>query len=205
MYNLIDVKKDTSYIHLISEIEKDAIGSSHRNRKNYIDLETVISKFLSYEILLDENDKLIAASGLQVYPGNSGRVASRTYIMSDYRKQAGGRLQLSEDIFVPYEVEVAKEHGLDAVFFTIELLRRRNAVSRFCKNLQRNNLNFTLYPQMINTCRKYISNGIECTNYEQPCWQNAGVLELTGELTLPTMSVAEYNDRYYDDEVNRLK
>jgi hypothetical protein len=201
---LIDVKQFPVYLPLLKKIEEDAVATHHRNSKNYYNLEQVVDSFLSYELLIDQNGELVASSGLQLYPNNTGRVASRTYTMSKYRKNSGASLPFSENMFVPYEIEVAKQHNLQAVFFTVELLRRRNAVKRFCKNLQSKGLNFNMHHDMVNTCRKYVSNGEECINYEQPCWQNAGVCEITGPLLLPTMSVQEYKDRYYNEEVNRL-
>lgn len=202
--NLINIKEFPSYLSLLKNIEEDAINSNHRNSRNYINLADTIKNFISYEILITDSGDIVAASGLQLYPDNLGRVASRTYTMSSYRKLSGSSLPFSEDIFVPYELNIAKQHNLQAVFFTIELLRRRNAVKRFCKNLQRKGLNFYPHPDMVNTCRKYIANGQECVNYEQPCWQNAGVYEITGPLLLPTLPIDEYKTRYYKEELNRL-
>jgi hypothetical protein len=206
---LVDVIKNPEYTYLLSEIEKDSTLYKHRNSKNYSSLsEMVKNSFISYELLLDDHTgEVIAGSGLQKYTDTLARVASRTYIMSKYRKPSGAALPICESIFVPYEISIAKEHGICKVFFSIELYRRRNAVRRFCKNLKQYGMEFTIHPDMINTCRMYISNGIPTVNQQQPCWQNAAfytIIESNNTTELPSMPVEEYITRYYSEEKRRL-
>jgi hypothetical protein len=197
----VDVLKKPMYFDYLTQIEQDAQNYPHRNSNNYINLIDNIKKnFLSYEIIIDDFDNVIAGSGLKLYD-NCGRCASLTYITFKNRRKFGSNLLLSEDIFVPYEIEVAKAHNLDCVFFTIELLRRRNAVKKFIKNLKNKGINFELFPHMVNTCRKIHNNHI---NYEQPCWQNAAVQILKKDLNLDTMSIKDYKTKYYKQEKNRL-
>jgi hypothetical protein len=206
---LVDVIKNPEYTYLLSEIEKNSALDQHRNSKNYSSLsEMVKNSFISYELLLDEQSgEVVAGSGLQKYTSTLARVASRTYIMQKYRKPSGAALPICESIFVPYEISIAKEHGIHKVFFSIELYRRRNAVRRFCKNLMQYGMEFTMHPDMINTCRMYISNGNPTINQQQPCWQNGAfytIIESNETTTLPSISVEEYVERYYSEEKYRL-
>lgn len=205
---LVDVIKNPEYMHLISSIENSALEDEHRNSKNYSSLTDMIqNSFVSYELLLNDDGEVIAGSGLQRYSSNLGRVASRTYIMPKYRKHSGSTLPLCEGIFVPYEISVAREHGIHKVFFSIELYRRRNAIKRFCKNLISYGLEFIVHPEMVNTCRLYMNNGVPTVNQQQPCWQNAAfytIRESSETTVLPTISIDEYKSRYYEEEKSRL-
>jgi hypothetical protein len=203
--SLIDIKISKEHDYLLDQIENDALTNYHRNSKNYVNIRNSLDNFLSYELLIDKQHNVIASSGLQKYSDGQARLASRTYTMSAYRKNSGASLPVSENIFVPYEIDVAKKHHQRIVFFSIELLRRRNAVNRFCKNLNNNGLNFKIHPNMINTCRRYISNGVETVNQEQSCWQNVAYLSFDdSELTLPSIEVSEYHSKYYISELSRL-
>lgn len=205
---LVDVIKNPEYMHLISSIETSAVEDHHRNSKNYSSLIDMIEKsFISYELILSDDGDVIAGSGLQRYNNTLARVASRTYIMPKYRKQSGSTLPLCEGIFVPYEIAIAKEYGIHQVFFSIELYRRRNAIKRFCKNLMKYGLHFTVHPDMVNTCRLYMNNGVPTVNQQQPCWQNAAfhtIIESGETITLPTLTIDEYTSRYYEEEKSRL-
>ena len=202
---IIDVKIQEDRIDLLDQIEQDASLTQHRNSKNYINLKNNLDNFLSYELLVDRNSNVIASSGLQKYQDRQCRVASRTYTVSKYRKSGGSSLQFSENIFLPYEIEVAKKHDQRLVFFSIELLRRRNSVNRFCRNLNNLGMNFKIHPNMINTCRQYLKLGIATVNEEQSCWQNAAYLSFDGSaISLPTMDVSDYRFKFYSAELSRL-
>lgn len=197
----VDIIKNPNYFHYLHQIEQDSKKWPHRNSKNYVNLiDTVKENFLSYEIVIDDFDNVIAGSGLKLYD-KDGRCASLTYITYKNRKKFGSNLLLSEDVFVPYEIEIAKANNLNCVFFTIELLRRRNAVKKFIKNLRAKGIDFTLFPHMVNTCKKLYNNH---NNYEQPCWQNAAVKILKKDLSLNTMSIKDYKTKFYQQEKNRL-
>lgn len=197
----IDIIKNPEYSFYLDQIEKDAYVSTHRNRNNYLNIKKSLAKFLSYEIIINDNDEVVAASGLKLYV-NEARAASLTYITSKFRKKnLNNNLLLSEEVFVPYEVEVAKKNNVKGIFFSIELYRRRNAIKKFCKNLAKRGIFFNLYPKMVNTCRKY---NISTINMEQPCWQNIAVHETYNTITLPTMSLQEYKKNYITEEKLRL-
>ena len=197
----IDIIKNPEYSFYLDQIEQDAYVSTHRNRKNYLNLKKTLTKFLSYELIINDNNEVVAASGLKLY-NNEARTASLTYITSKFRKKnLNNHLLLSEEVFVPYEIEVAKSNNVKGIFFSIELFRRRNALKKFCKNLAKQGVFFYVYPNMVNTCRKY---NVSTINMEQPCWQNIAVHKTYNIIDLPEMPIKEYKKRYLKQEKLRL-
>ena len=63
---LVDLKLDTNPVHLenLSKLTKwIEDNEDHRNKTNYINLESMVPEFDSFELLYDD-DKIVAFSGL---------------------------------------------------------------------------------------------------------------------------------------------
>ena len=155
---LIDLRKESNNSHLTRLTELTAWirdNEVHRNKKNYINLESTISNFDCFEILYDKN-KIVGFSGLYnngSFPKNIARSCTRTYYHPDYRCKGLNRARWSEKYFIPYEVEKAKEKGYEfvttlkdnAIFVLNNEFEKLNIKRKNEKNIIKNYFNFNTY------------------------------------------------------------
>ena len=224
---LVDLKLDTNPVHLenLSKLTKwIEDNEDHRNKNNYINLESMVPEFDSFELLYDD-DKIVAFSGLHSknyaneYSKNAiARACTRTYYHPDYRCKGLNRARWSEKYFVPYELQVAKNKKHDYVFISIELLMRRRSMEdsvnylnsnyffRYCTTIHK----WILHPDMCNTCRVYNNHGKYIgTTTDVKCWQNVCYTKISDTLLpfeeLPRMSITTYKSQYNNDQLDRIK
>lgn len=215
--NLIDLKNEKNNSHLTRLTELTAWirdNEVHRNKKNYINLESTIVNFDCFEILYDKN-KIVGFSGLynnSQFPKNIARSCTRTYYHPDYRCKGLNRARWSEKYFIPYEIEKAKEKGYDYVFISIELLIRRRSMIDLVNYLNTNNSTghkWILHPEICNTCRTYNNEGTFIgINNDVSCWQNicyANISNTTLPFKLPSISIDEYKKKYHKEQLERIK
>ena len=132
---LVDIIKSKDYVKHLENLQKLCswieVNDTHRNAKNYYNLDAIVDKFDSFEILYDDKN-IVAFSGLwnnRHYPLNTARCSTRTYYHPDYRNKGSSRTaRWSEDWFIPYEVNRAIELGYEYAFISIELLMRRRSM-----------------------------------------------------------------------------
>lgn len=200
--------------HICEWIEQN---ERHRNAKNYYNLDQIVENFDSFEIIYDDQ-KIVAFSGLwnnSSYPSNMARCCTRTYYHPDYRNSGLTRWgddarkeKWSEDWFIPYEEDKARELGYEYAFISIELLVRRRSMQSLIKYLNKTR-NWSMQEQMCNTCRLYSDKGNYIgVNSDITCWQNVCYTPLVdnpSEFDLPRMTIDEYNSTYRNKQKARLK
>lgn len=187
-------------------------NDNHRNAKNYYNLDQVVDKFDSFEIIYDDNN-IVAFSGLWNnghYPNNTVRCSTRTYYHPDYRNRGSKRnVRWSEDWFIPYEVDKAIQLGYEYAFISIELLMRRRSMQDLVNYISKDR-NWILHDNMCNTCRQHNDTGkFIGVNKDSNCWQNVCYTPLKSvihsEFELPNISIAEYNQVYASTQKTRLQ
>ena len=192
-------------------------NDNHRNAKNYYNLDQIVDKFDSFEIIYDDQ-KVVAFSGLWNnghFAKNSVRCCTRTYYMPDYRNNnlthwgdSTRKERWSEDWFIPFEVNKAKELGYEYAFISIELLVRRRSMQSLIKYLNKQRP-WVMHEQMCNTCRQHNDKGTYIgVNQDNTCWQNVCYTKLVDNentLDLPSISIEEYNNKYAVKQKDRLK
>lgn len=202
---IVDLKKTKNIsLHLkklssiIDWIDKNEV---HRNKDNYLNLLEEYKDYDSFELLYDVDD-VVAFSGLYNNErfSNSTRACTRTYYLHKYRSKGSSRPRWSEKYFIPYETKIAKDMNYDYIFISIELLMRRRSMIDLVKNLE----GWNLHEDMINTCPSRYKQ----RHNDVKCWQNVCYKKLSNtndELDLPTMSLDEYEKKFKEDQILRIK
>lgn len=185
----------------------------HRNIDNYQNICEEFNKFDSFELLLNDDRQIVAFSGMYnngSFPDNCARICNRTYYNPDFRSKAR-RVRWSEDYFVPYEIDQAKQLGYEYVFISIELFLRRRALIDIIKYLEKNySWKWKLENRMFNTCRQHNDNGDYIgLNPSHKCYQNVCYTQLVDKplkpFSLPSISIDEYNKVYSNKQHERLR
>ena len=213
---LIDIKKTKDYNYHISNLKQLCnwieVNDNHRNAKNYYNLDAIVDKFDSFEILYDDKN-IVAFSGLWNnghYPTNTARCSTRTYYHPDYRNKGSSRTaRWSEDWFIPYEVNRAIELGYDYAFISIELLMRRRSMQDLIDYISKDGT-WILHEDMCNTCRQHNDAGTYIgVNKDAGCWQNVCYKPLKtpvqASFNLPSISIPEYNKVYAHTQAAKLQ
>lgn len=186
-------------------------NDNHRNAKNYYNLDRIIDKFDSFEIIYDDN-KIVAFSGLwnnNTYPKNIVRACTRTYYHPDYRNSGSSRTaRWSEDWFIPYEVDKAIELGYDYAFISIELLMRRRSMKDLVDYINKDR-EWILHNGMCNTCRQHNDKGTYIgVNKDPGCWQNVCYTPLKttvqASFNLPSITISDYKKDYAHTQKDKL-
>lgn len=211
---IIDVIKSEDYQKHVEDLEKLCTwieqNDNHRNASNYYNLQNLVHKFDSFEIIYDDKN-IVAFSGLWnagTYPSHIARCCTRTYYHPDYRSSTTTRnVRWSEDWFIPYEVNRAKELGYEYAFISIELLMRRRAMQDLINYLDDD---WILHEDMCNTCRQHNDAGNYIgVNKDAGCWQNVCYKPLKtpvqASFNLPSISIPEYNTDYAHTQAAKLQ
>ena len=92
----------------------------------------------------------------------------------------------------PKQVERAKDLGYKCVFWSMQTLASRRAVTRAVNYMS--TYKPTLLPKLYNTCR--IIN--EQVNQSEVCWQNIAIYNFTDdfEFPLPGIEIFDYEKKY---------
>jgi hypothetical protein len=207
---LFDLKKnkDERLFNLLkTEIDKFLV-TDHLLKNNYKNLIDEIDNYLCFNLLIDDG-QVVAFSGLYnnlQFPKNIARALNRLYYAKDYRTnclfpRSTSHRAYSSKYMLPYQVSVAREHGLDGIFVSVENYNRRNKFFKLMELSNKNTgLNFKNLPHMYYTCPKIDHQ----ENAHISCWQNVSWLDLTGNsnFDLPKISIEQWieiygNNTYY--------
>jgi hypothetical protein len=191
IYNILNDKY--WYDRVISSIP-GILQSGHHNALNYENLEERLKLYDCFNVVVDSrDDSLLAISGLfngSIFPKNVARVLDRTYYYnwaSDLASSFNPVVQYNTFLMMPYQIEVAKEKGYDAVFFSMQTLKTRPAMAKMVR--RQHPYKFELLDKMYNTCK--------CSPDTEICWQNIGIHYFNKiTLDLPSITTDEYNAKY---------
>jgi len=115
------------------ELEK--IKQSNYSLKNNYIKYLKLDKMLSFNIIVNDKDRdIICFSGLQInsWPYDIARVSARHYMNKNYATRFL-RKRLNWKICVIEQIKKAKEHGIDKIFFSTELMNEK-IFKLQCKN-----------------------------------------------------------------------
>ena len=205
-----DLALASKLLHLQeTKIAKD----NHRNISNYKNIVNEVTNFDSFELLLNDDRQIVAFSGLynnNYFPSNCARICNRTYYNPDFRSKSR-RPRWSEDYFIPYEIDRAKELGYEYVFISIELFLRRRSLIDIIKYLENKySYKWLLEDKMFNTCRQHNDNGDYIgLNPSHKCYQNVCYTQIVDKplnpFTLPSISMDDYKKVHSKMQYERLK
>lgn len=191
-------------------------AEDHPNSTIFDGLDKSFGEFLCFNVLTFE-EEICAFSGLYnngTFPANTARALTRMYYSPKFRTktlvpfkgEARNRISFSANWFLPYQVQFARNLGLDSVFFSVEHTRRRRSVKNFISWINDHpeacgsSSQWELLDGMYNTCRTEKDGKSIGINKSPTCWQNIAFLELKedSELVLPRMSVEEWQKTYLE-------
>jgi len=195
MITLIDVIKHPEYqdslLDFVFRIEDDV----HHNKNNYKDFENRLKEYSSFTILLDDDQTLLAMSGLyrvDSWPKHVARGLDRTYYFNWPEVKSGFNMQrkYASQYMWPYQVKRAEELGYRGVFVSIQ--KNRRAFTDFVGNIKE--FQPSILPGYYNTCHVHD----EVINSAQTCWQNLAIYKIKPftSLDMPNISEEEYKKRY---------
>lgn len=199
--HVVDIIQDPlpRYLALLEREQKNIVAADVRLSKNYVSMN--LDDFYSFTLLLSDDDRLVAFSGLQK-PGpwspNVARISSRFRIANDF--QTIGLMGRSYDrsIFsgskylIPYQLGVAIDLNLSGVFCSRENLTKRKHLQSMADRFNEfeTRTRYEVYPKAVNVCRRL---GDGKLNIQNACWQNAIVAKLQDdfELGLPEKDIPD--------------
>ena len=130
---------------MIRRIENDeasylfgiARRDDHKNSKNY--LEKRIKDYIAIHVYENDND-IIAFSGIFPFQNNFCRVADRTFVMKEYRSKGLNSLghgQFLSRNLLPVQTKLALELGYNPFYSIQERKRRKSIRTKFRKSNDR--------------------------------------------------------------------
>lgn len=197
MVTVINVLEKQQYIDPLLKSIDMIKDQSHHNKNNYIDFEKRLPEYDAFHIVVDDNEKILAMSGLYnngIYPDNTVRALDRTYYFYWYEGDSSfnPRIRYNTSYFWPEQAKVAKQLGYSSVFFSVQNIKKRKAANDIAS---RTNPRGNLLPLLYNTCR-HTANGV---NNDKLCWQNIVLHEFNKDIfDLPSIEIEEYEKRYKD-------
>ena len=164
---------------MIRRIENDeasylfgiARRDDHKNSKNY--LEKRIKDYIAIHVYENDND-IIAFSGIYPFQNNFCRVADRTFVMKEYRSKGLNSLghgQFLSRNLLPVQTKLALELGYNP-FYSIQERKRRKSLELSVNDFNLNNdytFYYTVLDGMYYTCDEYVEG-------KESCWQNVATL-----------------------------
>jgi hypothetical protein len=196
---IIEITNDKDLISKLSSAVVNDNNSSHRNTRNYINLQN--RDFLKFHVL-KQNNEIVSFAGMYrhpTWPKNIIRVVDRMYTFFEFRVKNGNgfssnKPNLKENThhgglcsgqLLPYQTKIARELNL-IPFVSIQFLTRRNAVKKWLKSRIDPSLGYELLDDLYYTCGGSPSINIRC-------WQNILSPE---KLSLPSMDVDMYKHTF---------
>ena len=199
---IIEVTNDKDLISKLSSNVLNDNNSSHRNTKNYANLQD--RNFLKFHVL-KQDDKIVSFAGMYRHPSwpdNVVRVVDRMYTFFEFRVKNGNGFSsnkpnlktntqhggLCSGQLLPHQTKIAKDLNL-IPFVSIQFLTRRNAVKRWLENRIDPSLGYKLLDDLYYTCGGDPKIKIRC-------WQN---ILSTEKLKLPSMDIDMYEHTFNKD------
>ena len=156
---------EASFLFGIARMDK------HQNSKNY--QEERIKDYIAIHVYENDND-IIAFSGVFPFKDNFCRVADRTFVMKEYRSKGLNSLghgQFLSRNLLPVQTKLALKLGY-IPFYSIQEIKRRKSLELSVDDFNRynnNKLHYKVLDGMYYTCDEYVEG-------KESCWQNVAVL-----------------------------
>ena len=176
-----------SLLHL----EQENIASQDvRLKQNYASID--LSDYHSFTLLLTDDGRLVAFSGLQKngpWQRNIARISSRFRIAKDFQTDGLMGRGYDRSIFsgskylIPYQLGLAIEIGLSGVFLSRENINKRRHLQSMADRFNEfeTRARYEVYPNAVNICKRISDCAI---NNEPACWQNVIYAKLKDDFAL---------------------
>jgi len=192
-------EKYCNYDDYMSVIYEEALSDNNPNSQNLKDIK--IKKYISKNIILDNNNNVLAFGAIQDYSSNEvkcARVLTRSYYMKSARNKNFWRNIYSGPIvkkLLSHQIELLTKMNFDSIFVSMETLRKRKVLENWILAVNAWSDGWELLDNMYFTCNHYASLN------SQDCWQNIALLKLTNvDFPLKSIPLEEYKERFIKND-----